>query len=297
MQRKDRSHEARLLTHASDSHETLKLAGVGRSFPAHSQALPGHEDRVRKGSRKSSGRSGPHTEATLVERVQVPFWFFDPEKLELKLNLFDEGAALWRAATGEDPPPPEPPHDPFTSWVALAYVGGIEENGPGLGSELDREARLRVAADALTEDQLLVVETIAVPKRYRKLNAHALENLVRSAESYVDRLWAACWLTLTGWTESTHCSLEDVCAERPMGELDEAVRSAFAREHGVASDQDVIGTARIGRSYDASLIDLRISICQAHYALNGPPPYEYVKDTITPGPGWTLVARLVPDGS
>jgi hypothetical protein len=60
-----------------------------------------------------------------------------------------------------------------------------------------------------------------------------------------------------------------------------------------SEDQDVSGTAWIGRSYDASLIDLRISICQAHYALNGPPPHVYVKDTITPGPGWAFVAHLV----
>jgi len=298
MQRKDRTHEARLLAHISGSHETLKLAGAGRPFPAHSQDPRSDRSRqVHASGGRSSGRTGPRASAVFFEKVQVPFWFFDPAKLELKLNLFDEGALVWRAVTGEDPPPSRPPHDPFTSWVALAYVGGIEKDGPCLKSELDRGARLKVAMDVLTDDQLLVVETIAVPKRYRELDAYALEDMVRNAGTYVDRLWAGCWLTLTGWTESKLCSLEDVCAEHPMGELDEAVRSAYAREHGVMSDQDVIGTARIGRTYDASLIDQRISICQAHYSLNGPPPYECVAHTITPGPGWKRVTHLVPDGS
>lgn len=296
MQRKDRTHEARLLTHTGATPDRAKLAGADRPSLAHLHDSPSErERRGHAGDRRSSGRTGCH--ASRFERAQVPFWFFDSAQMELKLNLFDEGALIWRSATGEDPAPPQPPHDPFTSWVALAYVGGIEKNGPCLKAELDRAARLKVAGEVLTDDELVVVEAIAVPKRFRKLDAVTLEALVRNADSYVDRLWAGCWLTLIGWTESRQCSLKDVCAEHPMGELDEAVRSAFAREHGVASAQDVIGTVRVGRTRDADLIDLRINICQAHYALNGPPPYEYVNDTVAPAPGWKLVARLVPDGS
>jgi len=229
-----------------------------------------------------------------VVRVQVPFWFFDRSKLGIKLNLFDDGGAVWWAATGEEPPLPCPPHDPLTSWVALAYVGGIETGGPGLDPMLDREARLQVASEILNEEELFVVETIAVPRRYRRLAARELEQMIRGAPSYVDRLWAACWLTLIGWTESGQCSFKDVCPEFPMGELDESVRMAFLREQDVAGE-DVVGTARIGRTEESGLIHRRISICQTYYGLNGPPPYEYVRDTIPALPGWKTVSRLIPD--
>ncbi len=237
-----------------------------------------------------------HSAPPRMAKVQIPFWLLDPSKLRSKLNLFDDGAVVWWVATGEEPALAEPPHDPLTSWVALAYVGGIEQGGPGLDPKLDREARLQVASEVLSEEDLVVVETIAIPRRYRCLTAQDLEKMIRNAPSYVDRLWAACWLTLTGWTESCHCDFKDVCAEFPMGEIDESVHAAFAREQGVMSE-DLVGMARVGRTHEAGIIHQRLSICQTYYGLNGPPPYEHVRQTIPALPGWRTVSRLVPDGA
>ncbi len=226
--------------------------------------------------------------------MQVPFWFLDVSKLARKLNLFDDPAAVWRVATGEDPPPPRCPYDQLTSWVALACIGGIEKGGPGLQPELDREARLAIASEILTDEQLLVVETIAVPRRYRHMAALELEDMIRHAKSHSDRLWAACWLTLIGWTESRQCSFKDVSPASPMGEIDEAIRAAHARENGVLSARDLLGAARVGQTQAALLIHQRLGICQEHYALNGPPPYECVRHTIPANRGWRRVVRLVP---
>lgn len=244
------------------------------------------------GRRGNPERGAPRS----ARKVQVPFWFLDRAKLLDKLDLFDEGALVWRAATGETPAPACPPYDPLTSWVALAYVGGIERGGPCLEPGLDREARLDLAREVLSDEELLVVETIAVPHRYRCMPAPELEAMVRRADSYLDRLWAACWLILIGWTASRHCSFRDVSSEHPLGEIDEAVRCAYAREHRVAGDADLLGQARIGRMPEANLIHRRLAICQTHYGLNGPPPYDCVRQTIPEGSGWKRVVRLVPDG-
>jgi hypothetical protein len=228
--------------------------------------------------------------------VQVPFWLLDRDGLRRKLNLFDDGAVVCCAATGEQPSPPASPHDPLTSWVALAIVGDLELGGLGLDPHLDREQRLRVAGTVLGKDELFVVETIAVPRRYRASAARELEELVRHGSSYTDRLWAACWLILVGWTESERCGFEDVCAQFPMGELDETIYMAFARERGVSAE-DAVGRSRLGRTDEAIAIHRRLSICHTYYGINGPPPSECVSRTITRGLGWRVVSRLVPDDS
>jgi hypothetical protein len=243
---------------------------------------------------QSLSGTAPSNSRRCIAKVQLPFWLLDPVRLESKLNLFDDDAVVWWVATGERPARPLPPHDPLTSWVALAYMGGIEEGGPGLEPRLDREARLRIASEVLGEDELLVVETLAIPHRYRCLGAETLEEIVRHAHSYVDRLWAACWLTLTGWTESRHCGFRDVCADFPMGELDELVYAAFVREQEVARG-DSVGIVRIGKTRESGLIHQRLSICEAYYGLNGPPPYECVRETIPVRTGWKTVSRLVPE--
>jgi hypothetical protein len=236
----------------------------------------------------------PESVQPVRPRVQVPFCFLENAKLADRLNLFDDGAVIWEVINGESPPPAPAPYDPLTSWVALAYLGGLEEGGPCLKPELNREARLAVASEILDREELLVVETIAVPRRYRNRSAYELEETIRSATSYLDRLWAACWLTLIGWTESAQCCFADVSPEFPMGEIDHWIRSAYMREHGLSDAGDIFSRARIGGSHEATLIHRRISICQTHYKLNGPPPHECVCQTLPPELGWREVLRLVP---
>jgi hypothetical protein len=240
------------------------------------------------------GSGTPESMQSARPRVQVPFCFLESAKLADRLNLFDDGAVIWKVVNGQLPPPAPAPYDPLTSWVALAYLGGLEEGGPCLKPELNREARLAIAGGILEREELLVVETIAVPRRYRNRGAYELEETIRSATSYVDRLWAACWLTLIGWTESAQCSFADVSPEFPMGEIDHRIRSAYMCERGLSDTSDLFSRARIGGSPEATLIHRRISICQTHYKLNGPPPYECVRQTLPPEPGWREVLRLVP---
>jgi hypothetical protein len=36
-------------------------------------------------------------------------------------------------------------------------------------------------------------------------------------------------------------------------------------------------------------------ICEVHYDLNGPPPYEFMRETVpSPGPEWSQMVRIVP---
>jgi hypothetical protein len=55
---------------------------------------------------------------------------------------------------------------------------------------------------------------------------------------------------------------------------------------GVTSQGDFLGQARMDKSYEVNLICHRLGICEIHYLLNGPPPYEYMRDTVPFGPGW-----------
>jgi hypothetical protein len=57
---------------------------------------------------------------------------------------------------------------------------------------------------------------------------------------------------------------------------------------GVWTD-DVLGWHRVDESYEVTLIESRLSICDSHYNFNGPPPYELMKDTVPLGPGWRYI--------
>jgi hypothetical protein len=229
--------------------------------------------------------------------VQVPFFFYEEGALARHLDLFDREADVWREATGQEAPKLQRPDDPLTAWVALAYLGGIEAGGPVLPEELDRQTRLELAAKVLSPEELLVVETIAVPARFRRLRADWLEAVVLHGGRYEDRLWSACWLILTGWTTRSGCDLREVTAEYPMGRLEHAVLDAYARSVGVDWKADVFGWKRLSADYESNLILHRLDICDMHYRLNGPPPYECMKDTVAIGAGWRPVVRLVPDRS
>jgi hypothetical protein len=230
---------------------------------------------------------------TFTGDVQIPFWAFGGRLTE-HLELSDDDAAIWQIATGDEAPPLERPNDPLTAWVALAYHGGIELGGPVLRRELDREQRLDVAKQVLSEDEWLVVETIAVPRRYRRKPARQLEEIIRNAADYRDRMWASCWLTLVGWTLSEQCSFGDVSKQYPLGELEHTILDCYAQSRGVNGRSDTVGWRRICGEYETNLVLHRLAICEVHYKLNGPPPYDEMRDTVPGGDGWKEVVRLVP---
>jgi hypothetical protein len=218
------------------------------------------------------------------DEVIIPFKFLDLSRIE-QLELLP-GRAHYRL-TGEYPDGREPrPQDPFTAWVTMAHLGLIERGGvhSELAPALDREQLLAAAFELLTDDELLVVETIAVPKRYREMSAQELAEMVRTAASYIDRMWAACWLILTGWAKSEECTFRDR-SEMPQGigdELEETVIEACTE-----SVDDI--------SAEVKLVGRRLGICETHYNLNGPPPYELMKETVPLGRGWKQVVHIVPE--
>jgi hypothetical protein len=233
------------------------------------------------------------TACDLIAAVQVPFNFFDRSKLTIRLELLDDlrGSGVQRDA--------QRPFDLLTAWVAFAYLGGIEKDGGWyFKPELDRKQRLKIASRYLSPPELLVVETIAVPQRYRMLPARDLEIMVQTAAGYMDRMWAACWLTLVGWTESPQCRFVSASNESLVHDvLEERIVEAYASSVGVSSKSDMDGWNRIDASPAANQIGRRLSICEEHYDRNGPPPYEYMCHTVPIGPGWKQLSRLVPEPS
>jgi hypothetical protein len=230
------------------------------------------------------------------DQVIIPFTFLHLSRIE-QLELLP-GYACYRL-TGSYPEDRERrPQDPLTAWVTVAHLGLIEKGEPlpELDPELDREQRLDEASKLLTADELVIVETIAVPKRYRDLSALQLEAMVRTAPDYIDRMWAACWLTLVGWTESTESTFRD-SSEMPAntcGELEETVIDAYAVSIGVTSRDDVQGWRKVDDNPEVLLASRRLHICETHYSLNGPPSYELMKTTVPVGPEWEQVIRIVP---
>ena len=108
----------------------------------------------------------PSPESRDISEVMVPFRFLDSNYIG-EIDLLDDMRIVQEAAFGREEERELPPHDPFTSWVAFARLGYIEEGGPLLDPKLNREQRLDVARTVLTEEEVIVVESIAVPKRYR----------------------------------------------------------------------------------------------------------------------------------
>jgi hypothetical protein len=139
------------------------------------------------------------------DRIIIPFKFLDLSQIDHRLDPLDSGGHLMKIATGEFPPREPRPEDPLTAWVTLAHLGLIEEGAPPLHwskpQHLNREQRLEAAREVLSEAELLMVESIAVPKRYRTIPARELEEMIRTAPDYIDRMWAGCWLTLVGWAQ------------------------------------------------------------------------------------------------
>jgi hypothetical protein len=230
------------------------------------------------------------------DEVIIPFKFYDLSRIG-QLDPLDSGGHVMAVATGEHPAPERRPYEPLTAWVTLAHLGLVEEDNPLFKAELTREQQLEAARAVLTEPQLMLVESIAVPKRYRSLLVGELEEMIRTAPDYTDRMWAGCWLTLVGWTESPECSFRDQSEtpSRMMGELEEAIVEAYAASIGVTSRDDAVGWRRVDESYEANLIGHRLTLCETHYDLNGPPPYECMAQTLPLGSGWKQVIRVVPE--
>ncbi len=230
--------------------------------------------------------------------IIIPFKFLDLAKIE-QLDPMDRGGHLMHIATGTFPPREPRPYDPFTAWVTMAHLGLIEEGGWYFKPELTREQRLEHAREVLTEDELVIVETIAVPKRYRRMPAQELVEMIRTAPDYIDRMWAGCWLTLIGWTESPDCTFRDLPEMPPnmCSEMEETIVEAYAESIGVTSRDDVVGWRRVDNSPEILLASRRLGICEGHYGLNGPPPYELMRVTVPLGPGWEQVVRVVPKQS
>jgi hypothetical protein len=230
------------------------------------------------------------------EEIIIPFKFYDLSHIH-QLDPLDSGGHIMNMATGKFPPREQRPYEPLTAWVTLAHLGLIEQDrNPLLKAGLTREQQLEAARTVLSESELILVESIAVPRRYRHVPARELEEVIRIAPDYIDRMWAGCWLTLVGWTESPECTFladsempPDTCAE-----LEESIVEAYAASIGVTSRADVVGWRRVDESYETNLISHRLGLCEQHYALNGPPPYEHMKDTVPLGPGWEGVTRIVP---
>lgn len=231
------------------------------------------------------------TPCDLIAAVQVPFNFFDTAKCTINLELLDD------LCDSKAPRDAERPFDLLTAWVAFAYMGGIEKCGGWyFKPELDREQRLNIASQYLSPAEMLIVETIAVPQRFRKLNACKLEEMIRTASDYRDRMWAACWLTLVGWTESQQCGFASHSSGGLVHDvIGDLIVEAYAHSVGVVSKDDIHGWQQIDESHEANLVGRRLSICEEHYDRNGPPPYEYTCNTVPLGPGWKQVVRLVPE--
>jgi hypothetical protein len=228
--------------------------------------------------------------------IVIPCAFFDLDKLYL-LDLFDKEGRVVEALTGEIVPREKPPYDPLTAWLTMAILGLIERGGPLLAPGLDRDRRLDLAREVLNEDEFAIVETIAVPRRYREMEATHLAAMVRTAKSHLDRMWAACWLILVGWTRSADCTFRQI-SEMPqgsLGELEEMVVDGFARGIGVRGRDDIVGWCRIEESCEAQWISWRLGTCETYYEVNGPPPYECVQRTVAGHRGWKKMVRLLPE--
>jgi hypothetical protein len=240
----------------------------------------------------------PHRPArTAAEQREVPdspiaviplCFLLEPLRM---LMLFNKSQEIAEIVLGPiDEPPLPPPDDEFTAWAALAHMGLIEKGSPRLNPELSREAQLEAAGKVLSPGELLYVESIAVPRRFRSLGRDQLIEMVRTALDYRDRMWAACWLCLTG-----HHLTPDWPFDELECECEDCVIEAYAASIGVTSKEDELGWERIDRSYDVGVIGRRISVCQLHYRHNGPALRAPMEGVAQHSPGWLQIVQVVPD--
>ena len=80
-----------------------------------------------------------------------------------------------------------------------------------------------------------------------------------------------------------------------VGEMEETIIEVYAHSIGVTSRDDLFGWHRVDTSYEVKLLGRRLSICETHYMLNGPPSYEHTKNTVPLAPGWKQAVQVVPE--
>jgi hypothetical protein len=240
--------------------------------------------------------NAPATKSLLgyAKSVPIPFELLTNEPTKYRFDIFNE-----------HPPGPQPdPLNPYTpwddtflAWLTLAYRGDIERGGPLLDYALDREQRLERAKEVLTEDEFVLVEAVAVPAKYRQLPAAELEEMIRNGSDYIDAMWAACWLTLTGWRYSLECRLlpDNVTSDEfPTGqEIYERIRMMYGATIGVNSPDDPVWEELNEAGRELDRVMTRVNACEDHYHFNGPPPYRLVSKTIPQNPNW-IPLQLVP---
>jgi hypothetical protein len=188
------------------------------------------------------------------------------------------------------------PLDCLTAWTTMAHLGQIEEGGICLEPQLDREARLKLAATMLDPGELVRIETIAVPRHIRQMTIDQLVAIIYAEDNFWDSLWAACWMILVGFHLHPDYPFDESDSDKfPSGEIHCRLFCAFAEAVGVTDLDDELGLTRLHRSYIGDLIDAARIVCRCHYKFNGPPPYEYMADTVPRQPGWRSIEQMLPD--
>jgi hypothetical protein len=171
------------------------------------------------------------------------------------------------------------PKERFQLALAWAYFGGIEAGDNFFNDEegLSREAILEIFRKMLSDEEMVAIETVAVPQRIRAQSGAALEQLMRTG-SFEDRVYSLIWMTLTGWRASSESSV-------PTGYIDFAtdIEEVYLAE--VCTDDKLMAEAR-----------RRFSMAKMLHTYCGPPPLAISGPTLgAPRSGWRTITYMVPN--
>lgn len=171
------------------------------------------------------------------------------------------------------------PRERFQTALAWAYFGGIEagDNFFNDAEGLSREAILEIFREMLSDEEMVAVETVAVPQRIRAQSGAALEQLMRTG-SFEDRVYSLIWMTLTGWRDSSESTI-------PTRYIDFLVDIEETYLSEVCTDDKLLAEA-----------SERISMAKSLHTFCGPPPLAISGPTLgAPRPGWRTITYMVPD--
>jgi len=171
------------------------------------------------------------------------------------------------------------PKERFQTALAWAYFGGIEAGDDFFNHAegLSREAILEIFRDLLTDEEMVAVETVAVPQHIRARSGRELERLVQDG-SFEDRVYSLIWMTLTGWRDSAESGI-------PTGYIDFAtdIEEVYLAE--VCTDETLMAQVRH-----------RLSMAKMLHTYCGPPPLAISGATLGGlRPGWRTITFMVPD--